>query len=209
MRKTELTCTSCGNNKPQLSSDGKWLVYGALHNNKTGLLLRELATGDERWLIEDIGFNALESWASRDLLPNFAFTPNNDSLVIAYGGKIHRVNLSDGEIVNIPFRANIQITVEPRVTTSVDIDQGPVTARLAKGAVISPDGTIYAFSAFGRLYQMAIADQTPRKLTTADDFGEFHPAWSADGAWLAYVSWSAAEGGAIWKVPTDGSLSAK
>lgn len=195
--------------KPQLSSDGKWLVYGALHNNKTGLLLRNLATGDERWLIEDIGFNALESWASRDLLPNFAFTPNNDSLVIAYDGKIHRVNLIDGEIVNIPFRVNIQIAVEPRVTTSVDIDQGPVTARLAKGAVISPDGTTYAFSAFGRLYQMAIADRTPRKLTTVDDFGEFHPAWSADGTWLAYVTWSATEGGAIWKVPADGSSSAK
>ena len=101
------------------------------------------------------------------------------------------------------------MAVEPRVTTMVNIDQGPVTARLTKGAVISPDGTQYAFSAFGRLYRMAAADQAPHKLTTQTRFGEFHPTWSADGAWLAYVTWSAAEGGAIWKVPADGNRPAE
>ena len=195
--------------KPRVSSDGKWLAFGALHANNTGLRLRNLETGDERWLVQDIGFNALESWASRDLLPGFAFTPSNDSLVIAYGGKIRRVNLGDGQVANIPFNANVQMAVEPRVTTTAIIDQGPVTARLAKGAVISPDGTQYTFSAFGRLYRMEIADQTPHKLTTQADFGEFHPAWSPDGTWLAYVTWSAAQGGAIWKVPADGSRPAE
>jgi WD40 repeat protein len=191
--------------KPQLSSDNNWLVYGSKHANKTGLRLHNLKTGDERWLIRDIGFNALESWASRDLLPGFAFTPTNDSLVIAYDGKIRRINLSDGQVTNIPFRANVQMEIESRVTTTATIDQGAVTARLAKGAVVSPDGTQYAFSAFGRLYRMAIADQTPHKLNSQADFGEFHPAWSPNGTWLAYVSWSASEGGAIWKVPADGS----
>ena len=191
--------------KPMPSSDGSWLAFAALHNNKTGLRLRNLETDEERWLMQDIGFNALQSWASRDLLPGFSFTPDNDALVIAYGGKIHRVRLSDGQVNPIPFNANIAIAVEPRVNTQVSIDQGPVIARLAKGAVISPDGSQYAFSAFGRLYRMEIADQSPRKLTSREHFGEFHPAWSADGQWLAYVTWSAAKGGALWKVPADGS----
>ena len=195
--------------KPQLSSDNKWLAYGAVNANTTGLRLRNMESGDERWLVEDIGFNALESWASRDLLPGFAFAPANDSLVIAYDGKIRRVNFSDGQVTNIPFNANVQMEVEPRVTSTAKVNQGPVTARLAKGAVISPDGTQYVFSAFGRLYKIAIADQTSVKLTTKEDFGEFHPAWSPDGNWLAYVSWSASEGGAIWKVPADGSRPAK
>lgn len=195
--------------KPQLSSDDKWLVYGALNGNKTGLRLRNLENNEERWLIQDIGFSALESWASRDLLPGFSFNPVNDSLFIAYGGKIRQVNLGDGQVTNIPFIANIEKAVEPRVTTKAIIDQGVVTARLAKGAVISPDGTQFAFSAFGRLYRISINDQTPYKLTTQAKFGEFHPAWSADGTWLAYVTWSAAEGGAIWKVPADGSRPAE
>ena len=126
--------------KPMLSSDGKWLAFGALRGNKTGLRLRDLETGDERWLALDIGFNALESWASRDLLPGFDFTPTNDSLVMAYGGKIRRINLASGNVTNIPFSAAVSLAVEPRVTTQAAIDQGPVTARLAKGAVISPEG---------------------------------------------------------------------
>lgn len=195
--------------KPLLSSDGNWLAFAALHNNKTGLRLRNLKTDKERWLVQDIGFNALESWASRDLLPGFAFTPANDSLVIAYGGKLHRVKLSDGQVTPIPFKANVAMMIEARVNTKASIDQGPVIAKLAKGAVISPDGSQYTFSAFGRLYRMAIADQTPRKLTSRESFGEFHPAWSADSKWLAYVTWSATEGGALWKVPADGSRPAE
>lgn len=195
--------------KPLVSGDGNWLAFATLHNNKTGLRLRNLMTSEERWLVQDIGFNALESWASRGLLPGFAFTPDNSALVIAYGGKIHRVRLSDGQATPIPFNANIEIAVEPRVNTKASIDQGPVIAKLAKGAVISPDGSQYAFSAFGRLYQMETADQTPLKLTSRGSFGEFQPTWSADGKWLAYVTWSALEGGALWKVPADGSSPAE
>lgn len=195
--------------KPQLSSDGKWLAYAAVEANKTGLWLHNLNTGDERLLVQDIGFNALESWASRDLLPNFAFTPTNDSIVIAYNGKIQRVSLSNGQVTNVPFNANVLMTVELRTTTPASIDQGPVTARLTKGAVISPNGTQYAFSAFGRLYRIAVTDKTPHKLTSQADFGEFHPAWSPDGKWLAYVTWNSADGGAIWKVSADGSSPAE
>lgn len=36
--------------RPALSPDGKWLIYGVRHDAETGLRLRELATGDERWL---------------------------------------------------------------------------------------------------------------------------------------------------------------
>ena len=193
--------------KPQLSRDGRWLAYGALRSGKTGLRLRNLETGDERWLVQDIGFNALESWSSRDLLPNFAFTPSGDALVIAYDGKIRQVTIADAGLSVIPFSAKVQMSVESRVETSVKIAEGPVEARLAKGAVISPDGKQFAFSAFGRLYRLAMDDQTPRQLTGSAVFGEFHPAWSPDGNRLVYVSWSAQEGGAIWKVPADGSQS--
>jgi imidazolonepropionase-like amidohydrolase/WD40 repeat protein len=189
--------------KPQLSRDGKWLAYGALHDGKTGLRLRNLESGDDRWLLQDIGFNGLETWASRDMLPGFSFTAASDAVVIAFGGKMRRVSVADGGTTEIPFHVRVEMEVAPRFAPSVTIDQGPVTARVAKGAVVSPDGNQFAFSAFGRLYKMAIADQTPRKLTTQTDFGEFHPAWSPDGTWLAYVTWSATEGGAIWKVRAD------
>ena len=36
--------------RPVLSPDGKWLVYASRQDAETGLRLRELATGKERWL---------------------------------------------------------------------------------------------------------------------------------------------------------------
>ena len=37
---------------PTLSPDGKFLVYGSRYNDQTGLILRDLKTGDEKWLAE-------------------------------------------------------------------------------------------------------------------------------------------------------------
>ena len=49
---------------------------------------------------------------------------------------------------------------------------------------------------------MSIPDGSPTRLTSGDS-REFHPAWSPDGKWLAYVTWSTA-GGHIWKARADG-----
>jgi len=35
---------------PVLSKDGKWLVYGSRFEDKTGLVIRNLETGEEKWL---------------------------------------------------------------------------------------------------------------------------------------------------------------
>ena len=35
---------------PTASKDGKWLVYGSRYEDKTGLVLRNTETGDEKWL---------------------------------------------------------------------------------------------------------------------------------------------------------------
>ena len=71
----------------------------------------------------------------------------------------------------------------------------------------SPDGKRLVFSALTRLYVMDLPSGTPRRVTN-DQNREFQPAWSPDGQWLAYVTWSS-EGGQIWKVRADGSGSAQ
>jgi Tol biopolymer transport system component len=40
--------------RPELSPDGKWMTYGTRHDAETGLVLRELATGEERWLAHPV-----------------------------------------------------------------------------------------------------------------------------------------------------------
>ena len=39
-----------GGFRPTLSPDGRWLVYGSRHIADTGLRIRDLESGEERWL---------------------------------------------------------------------------------------------------------------------------------------------------------------
>src|SRR5262249_38591382 len=94
--------------RPVLSRDGTKLVYGAHYDASSALRLRDLETGEERWLKYPIQKDSQDSWVStRDLLPNYAFTPDGKNLVLAFGGKIHSVNLATGQDQLIPFQAAV------------------------------------------------------------------------------------------------------
>ncbi|MCH7565140.1 MAG: PD40 domain-containing protein [Gemmatimonadetes bacterium] len=73
--------------RPTLSPDGRWLVYGTRHRGETGLRLRELDSGNERWLAYPVQRDDQESVAPMDALPGFSFTPDSRSLIASYGGK--------------------------------------------------------------------------------------------------------------------------
>jgi Tol biopolymer transport system component len=187
--------------RPVLSPDGTKLVYGTRHEAETGLRLRDLSTGEERWLKYPVQRDAQESYAERDMLPGYAFTPDGREIVVSYGGKIHRVNVKSGKARVVPFTANVSQEVGPLLNFPSRVEQGPVRARLIQVPSQSPDGKRLAFSALTHLYTMSIPDGRPTRITSGDS-REFHPAWSPDGKWLAYVTWST-EGGHIWKIHAD------
>ncbi len=187
---------------PVLSPDGTQLVYGTRFEAETGLRIRDLATGEERWLKYPVQRDAQESYAERDFLPGYAFTPDGKEIVVSYGGKINRVNVKSGEARVVPFTAKVSQDLGPLLTYPSRVEQGPVQAHLIQDPSQSPDGKRLAFSALTHLYTMSIPGGKPVRITSGDS-REFHPAWSPDGKWLAYVTWSSA-GGHIWKVRTDG-----
>ena len=83
--------------RPAISPDGKWLVYGTRHKTQTGLRVRNLETGAERWLAYPVTRDDQESRASRDTLPRYDFMPDGQSLIVPIGGKIQRVDFATGE----------------------------------------------------------------------------------------------------------------
>lgn len=193
--------------RPAISPDGRWLVFGTRHKTETGLRVRSLETGDERWLIYPVTRDDQESRASRDTLPRYDFTPDGRSLIVPIGGKIHRVDLATGESRPIPFTVRVQAEIAPRVYTPVRVDDGEtVRARLIRWPVVSPDGRLLVFSAMNRLYVMELPSGTPRLLTAQSGEateGEFMPAWSPDGRSVVYVTWTTS-GGHIKRVAATG-----
>lgn len=188
--------------RPALSTDGTWLVYATRYDAETGLRLRDLASGDEKWLVYPVTRDDQESRFTRDLYPGYAFTPDNQAIIVSYGGKIRRVAVPSGQVTEIPFTAKVEQRLGPMVHTPIRVDTGAVLVRQIRNATPSPDGRRLAFSALDRLYVMDLPSGTPRRLT-GDTVKEQVPAWSPDGQWLAYVTWTD-QGGTLNKIRADG-----
>jgi Tol biopolymer transport system component len=191
--------------RPLVSPDGTLLVYATRHETKTGLRVRNLVTGADRWLKWPMDRDEMESGGSpsRDTYPGYAFMPDGRAIVIASEGKIHRIEIASGESTNIPFTAKVSLDVGPDLRAPYRVPDGDVRARLIQDPRQSPDGRRLAMSVLTKIYVQDLPKGTPRRLTGGEAW-EFKPAWSPDGQWIAYVTWSM-DGGQIWKVRADGS----
>lgn len=196
--------------QPTLSPDGKWLVYGSRHIADTGLRIRDLATGDERWLAWPVQRDDQESGSNRDVYPGMSFTPDSREVVATYGGKIWRVPVDGGDAVDVPFQVDVDLPIGPLVDFSYRIaDSASFTAKQIRDAVPSPDGGRLAFTVMSELYVMDWPDGTPRRLAAGVGDVQQHPTWSPDGAWLAFSAWAEGEGGHLYRVRPDGRGSAQ
>ncbi len=190
--------------RPALSPDGRWLVYGSRHDLHTGLRIRNLETGEERWLAYPVQRDDQESRANVDVLPGYSFTPDGRALVVSFGGELWRVAVDGSGQQKVPFTADVSVPIGPVLDFQFEIeDSATFVVHQLRDAVPSPDGRRLAFTALDRVYVMDYPAGTPRRLTDAA-VGEYEPAWSPDGAAIAWTTWADTAGGHIWRIDADG-----
>ena len=211
---TTLTSGIGGAARPAISPDGATLVYVGRRDADTVLVARTLATGQERVLARGLTRDDQEGFAALDVWPNYAFTPDGASLVYGSRGGLYRLALSGGAAPEpIPFTAPVSLSMSPTVTRQDRVPQGPVEARILRGAQQTPDGSSVVFESFGRIWVQSLASGqaagAPRRLTaSASPAREYTPAVSPDGRTVAFVTWTDAEGGAVWTAPLGQAPSA-
>jgi len=180
--------------RPAVSPDGKWLVYGSRESAQTGLRIRELASGEERWLAYPVQRDNIESVPDLDFLPGYSFTPDGTAIVASYGGEFWRIPAAGGPATKIPFTVDAEVAVGPEVKFSYPIEDTPTfTVRQIRDPVPSPDGRRLAFTALDRIYVADLPNGTPRRISSAET-GEHQPAWTPDGSAVIYVSWDGTDG---------------
>lgn len=189
---------------PVLSGDGKWLVYGSRHEDKTGLIIRDLKTGDEKWLAYPVQRDDQESIAVSGVLPAMSFTPDNRFLIASFGGKMNKIDISNGNIANIPYSVDGKLELASEVLFKYPIkDTSFALATQIRDAVPSPDGKKLAFTVLNRLYVMDYPNGSPKRLTS-NDYTEAQPAWSPDGSTIVFSSWNAG-GGQLQSIQSNGT----
>jgi len=195
---------------PTLSPDGKWLVYGTRYEDKTALRIRDLKTGNERWLAYPVQKDDQESQATMGVLPNMSFTPDSQNLIASYGGKINNIPINGGAASIIPFEVDEKVELGPQLKFDYPIsDSKEMEATQIRDATVSPDKNNIAFTALNKLYVMNLESNKMMRLTSfGDDVIEAMPTWSPDGKEIAFVTWDNKAGGAIYKKRADGKRNA-
>jgi len=189
---------------PTLSPNGQWLVYGTRFEAETGLVLRNLKTGDERWLAYPVQRDEQESIAPLGVLPAMSFTPDSNELIASYGGKIYSISILENTAKEIPFSVDVNLDMGPRLSFKYPIsDDVDALATQIRDAKPSPDGSKLAFTALNRLYVMEFPNGTPKRVTQ-NNFIEAQPAWSPDGKYLIFTTWQEKEGGHLFKINVEG-----
>ena len=196
--------------RPAISPDGKTLIFVSRRDSRTVLVARNLTSGAEHILADDVTRDEQEGFTASDVWPNYAFTPDGKALIYYNHGKIEKLELATKTKNQIPFTVKVEQWLAPVVAWQEKLETGPVKARILRWPSESPDNKHIVFDAFGRIWLQEIAGGkaagAPRRLTPDDSTlpsREYAPAFSADGKWVAYVTWSDREGGHVWKAPVD------
>ncbi|MDZ7644489.1 MAG: amidohydrolase family protein [Woeseiaceae bacterium] len=194
--------------RPEPSPDGNWLAFVRRLEGRSALFLKDLTTGAETPVYEDLDSDMQEVWGVHGLYPNMDWTPDSESLVFWAGGKIRRLDIDTGEVRTIEFRVRDTRTVYTPPRPETDVAPATFDTRMVRNASVSPDGSRIVFESLGRLYVKALPGGDPRLLTSdaGGDF-EYFPSWSRDGSHVVFVRWNDADLGHIHSVRAGGGRS--
>ncbi|MGQ0648912.1 MAG: amidohydrolase family protein [Gemmatimonadaceae bacterium] len=217
----------------EVSPDGRWLAFarripdgtivykGHEFGPRTALWLRDLQTGHERVLMDPIEQDMAEGMKVSRVLPGYSWMPDGQSIVIAAGGKLRRLDVRTGTVTTIPFTVRVRRTISEQARAEFRIPDDPFTVKFTRWQTASADGRRLAFQAIGKIWVMDVPPRgqpsqdgsqggptqpdPPRRLTSTDFSSyEYGPAWSPDGQWIAFTTVDRNNEGHLWRVRANG-----
>lgn len=197
-----------GSVRPEPSRDGKYLAFVRRVRLNSVLYIRNIETGEEWPVWDQLSRDQQEAWAIFGVYPNFSWTPDNKHIVISAKGKIWKVNVASKEATQIPFNAKVRQTITDALRFKQQVAPDKFDVKMLRWVQTSPDGKAAVFQALGYLYIKQLPNGEPTRLTTDNHF-EFYPSWSPDGKWIVYTTWLDKDKGAVYKVKSSGGAGVK
>ncbi len=182
--------------RPQVSRDGKHLAFVRRVRTQSVLFLRDLATGEEWPIYDQLSKDQQEAWCVFGVYTGFNWTPDNKNIIVWANGKLVKIDVATQQAENIPFTVNCKHKIYKALRNEQNAAPDEFTVKMFRNAITSPDGKTLVFNAAGYLWKKSLPDGKPVRLTAGTDF-EFEPAFSADGNKLVFVTWNDEQTGAI------------
>lgn len=185
--------------RPQISRDGKKLAFVKRVREKSVLFIKNLETGPEIPIYDDLSKDQQEAWALFGVYTGFNWSPDDQFIYIWAKGKIRKIEVATGKAEIIPFTAKC----EHYIVDAVRFNQNPLSDNIdikaIRTTIIHPNDKEMVFNAVGYLWKKTLPDGKPERLTSQQDF-EFEPAFSYDGKSLYFVTWNDTAMGSICKL---------
>jgi imidazolonepropionase-like amidohydrolase/Tol biopolymer transport system component len=194
-----------GSVRPAPSPDGKKIAFVRRERARSKLYVKDLASGEERKIYDDLDQDVQETWAVTGVYPNMAWTPDSRSVVFWAGGKLRRIDGNGGSASEIPFRVSDTRVVIDAIHPQVEVAPARFQTKMPRWASMSPDGRQVVFETLGKLWVKPASGGAARRLVKGNDEElELFPAWSRDGRTIVYVGWTDRGLGRIRTVASGG-----
>ncbi|MDG1416202.1 MAG: amidohydrolase family protein [Maricaulis sp.] len=191
--------------RPAPSPDGRFMAFVRRDRTQSGLYLKDLVSGEERRIYDDLDQDNQETWGVTGMYPNMDWTPDGENIVFWAGGQIHSLNIASGEATMIPFSVSDTRDVIDPPRPMVDVAPDEFQTQMPRFAQASPDGGSAVFESLGKLWVRDAETGATRRLTRdTSDRRELFPTWSRDGRTIAFVTWDDEELGTIRTIAARG-----
>lgn len=186
-----------GSITPTPSPDGKSLAFVRRVGLKTALFVRDLRSGAERLISDQLDRDMQETWAVQGVYPGFDWTPDSKTLVYWAGGKIRRAEVATKVVSTIEFRVQDSRKMWEAARYPVEVAPEKTPTRMLRWMTVSPDRSFAVYQTLGHIYLQNLPSGAARRLTKTAEYFEQHPAISRDGSMIAYSTWSDEKLGSI------------
>lgn len=189
---------------PTPSPDGRYVAFIRRIQDKTALFLKDIQTGAERAIFNDLERDMQEGFGSEGYFSYFDWTPDSNELVFWTAGKIHRLSISDQSLNSLDINLDSNLKYADAVRFEVDVAPDSFDTKMLRWSQKSPDGQKALFQALGKLYIRDLKSGKTKRLTKQNEHDEYYPRYSNDGKSIVYTTWHDQQLGAVRIVPAKG-----
>ncbi|WP_338846107.1 amidohydrolase family protein [Massilia sp. W12] len=190
--------------RPTPSPDGRYLAFVRRVLGQSTLFLKDLQSGAEIPVWNQLERDLQESWAMHGVYPSFAWLPGSRELVIWARGKLWRVAPFDASgapqqaaAKEIPFHIKDTREIRPALRFAQQAAPEQFAVRELRWPRVAPQGDQVAYAALGKIWLRKLPDGKPQRMSSQEQHMEMFPVFSPDGKQLAYTTWHDSEFGSV------------